>query len=89
MRIAGTLGDSFGMVSDTQHGLPCRADRLCSFVAHVVNDLASTLTQAGLLRNAHELQAHSYVHIPVQEHSWNFTQRFSQEGRSTIRRKRA
>lgn len=79
----GSLSDSFG-ISDGRAGLPCRADRLCHFVSKVVNDLAGTLAAAVLVRNNHEQLIHQYVHVPIRENNWAFTQRFSKQGRSTI-----
>lgn len=48
-------------------GLPCRADPDCSAVFALAHqDSMEALREAADRRNAHELEAHGYTHIPSQ-----------------------
>lgn len=76
-----------GMVSHERRGLPCRADVHCAFVAQVLDDLATTLADSVQRRDAHELNAHSYVHVRTEQINYPFTARMTSRGRSTISRK--
>jgi hypothetical protein len=47
-------------------GLPCRADPDCSEVFTLSNqDSMDALREAADRRNAHELSAHGYTHVPT------------------------
>ena len=73
----------------THHGLPCRADATCHFIATVHADTAAGMSEAIAVRDGHELGVHQYVHQPTE--IWTvtgFAAEFSHHGRSTMKRKR-
>jgi hypothetical protein len=80
------FGDMAGVLDERHQGLRCRADPLCDEVFHVAHNALTTA--AALLRNAHELAGHGYVHVEFAVHGWDFTSRFSKGGRSTMGAKR-